>query len=211
MITGSENKFGSSGNLELGLVVVGKAINCLGILLEGFAELMEPDSAEIIMVSASGYQGEDICLGDCTDAANADNLPVLSADVIIENFPWECNEIGLQLLSPLRLLANGRQCSNFNFSLFARSLLRRVSSLAYYYADYKFDADFRRLSEIAGAVRCTVDDFSSESVKRSISGITGSGSFKGDFSELLPFLVLGSYLNAGKGAAYGMGKYKLMV
>lgn len=43
------------------------------------------------------------------------------------------------------------------------------------------------------------------------TGISGHGSFAGDIEELLPFLMLGTYVHAGKNAAFGMGAYELKI
>jgi len=43
-----------------------------------------------------------------------------------------------------------------------------------------------------------------------MAGLMGHGRFRGDFSGLLPFLVAGLYVHAGKGAAFGMGAYELV-
>jgi hypothetical protein len=43
------------------------------------------------------------------------------------------------------------------------------------------------------------------------SGITGYGTFEGDFSSLLAFLIIGSYVHTGKGSTFGMGAYTLTV
>lgn len=211
----SSEQIGTTDTIECGLVVVGRAIHCIDMLLKGFAEFLKRDSAdvtgEIIQVSASGYQGESTCLGDGTDIYHAANLQVLSAEVLQEWSPLDCSRIDIRLLSPLRFILNGRQCRRFDFSHFARSLMRRVSSLAYYYCDYSFNSDFKLLSGIADAVECIADNFCYESMNRPVSGITGSGGFVGELDELLPFLTLGRYLHAGKGAAYGMGRYELIL
>ena len=205
----------ATDTIECGLVVVGRAIHCIDMLLKGFAEFLMGDAAEvtgeIIQVSTSGYQGESTCLGEGTDIYHAGNLQVLSAEVLQEYSPLECSRIDVRLLSPLRLMMNGRQCRRFDFSQFVRSLMRRVSSLAYYYAEYSFESDFRRLASIADSIECSKDRFCYEQRKDSIFGITGSGSFNGNFEELLPFLTLGKYIHVGKGASYGMGRYQLML
>jgi len=44
---------------------------------------------------------------------------------------------------------------------------------------------------------------------KNLSGITGSGSFSGNMAEFQRILLFGEYLHAGKGAAYGLGRYHL--
>ena len=204
----------SSHILECGLVVIGRAIPCLEMLLEGFAQFLGGDpcleSGEIIRVASLDYQGACRTLGSSAHVTQPENLAVLSGAGLLESRPWGCSRLALRLHSPLRLAADGRPCTRFDFSRFARSLMRRTSSLAYYYGDREPDNDFRDLSRQAEAVVCRDDRFcygAPAGMGKKLAGIMGSGSFSGDFSGLMPFLVLGTLVHAGKGASYGMGCY----
>ena len=203
--------------VECGLVVAGRAIPHLEMLMKGFEGLLADDPRQpgrIVQVAARDYHGECRPLGNVASAARAENLPVLSAGAILEACPWECAGVTIRLLSPLRLLRDGRQCRQFDFSLFARSLMRRVSSFAYYYGECELETDFRQLSHLAGRVGCSEDRFRYGSMggcKQRAEGVTGSGGFVGELGDLMPFLVLGTYLHVGKGAAFGMGRYALIL
>ena len=41
------------------------------------------------------------------------------------------------------------------------------------------------------------------------AGLMGKGSFEGDLDPFLPYLFIGEYLHAGKGASWGFGRYRL--
>jgi hypothetical protein len=203
------------GILECRLVVIGQAIPHLEMLMEGFSKLLESDDcdvpADIISFGSLDYQGAMQILGNESGITRPEGLVVLSAEGLLESRPWEYACLAIRLLSPLRLLEDGRPLTRFDFSRFACSVMRRVSSLAYYYGESEFDCDFKELSCQADAVNCTEDNFCHATCgNRKMSGITGFGSFKGDFSGLMPFLVLGTYVHVGKGAAYGMGCYELI-
>lgn len=205
-----------SENLDCGLVVVGRAISFLEMLLEGFAQFLKavscPEPGEIMRVAAFDYQGEFRLLGNSARISQPENLAVLSAAGIVESRPWECSRLVIRLLSPLKLVADGHSCTSFDFSRFARSLMRRISSLAYYYGDCELVSDFRDLSCQAESVLSVDGGFfygTPAGMGKKQSGIMGSGCFRGDFSGLMPFLVLGAYLHVGKGASYGMGRYSV--
>lgn len=202
--------------IECGLIVVGSAIPHAGMLLEGLAKLLADESnpleGEMLQLASRDYQGTCVPLGRGACIEQAEYLVVLSADGLLERCPWDCSSMSVRLFSPLKLIRDGRQLARFDFSLFVRTLMRRVSSLAYYYGGSEFDCDFRRLASLASAVVCTDDHFFHNSVgggNRKLAGIGGEGCFSGDFSELMPILTLGTYLHAGKGAAYGMGRYEI--
>lgn len=200
--------------LDCGLVMVGRAIHHLDLLLEGFAELLAGDTctvpAEVIRISSRDYQGNVQALSNGSSITRPEELAVLSAEGLLHVRPWEGTNLGIRLQSPLRLFGDGRLLARFDFSRFARSVMRRVSSLAYYYGECEFDVDFKELSRQADSIICADDHFcQSTGGNGRISGITGYGNFCGDFSGLMPFLVLGMYVHVGKGAAFGMGRYEL--
>lgn len=201
---------GAAAEIECGLVVVGQVIPFIDMLLEGFGDLLSPLDAKVLQISTRDYQGMLHPLGDENGINCPDNLVVLSVRDLLESRVWTDTHLHIRLLSPLRLFADGHACHVFDFSRFARSLLRRVSSLAYYYEDREFACDYRELSRQADGVTCTDNHFIPVFGKnRKLAGITGYGIFRGDFSGLLPFLVSGAYVHAGKGASFGMGAYEL--
>ena len=202
---------GGSNEFECGLVVIGQAIPCLDMLLEGFSDILSPFAAEVLQVATRDYQGNIHPLGDGSGINCPENLVVLSSSDLLENRIWTDSDLHIRLLSPLRLFADGHLCHDFSFSRFARSLLRRISSLAYYYGACELDHDYKELSRQAEAVICTDNHFIPATDRnRKLSGLTGQGSFRGDFSGLMPFLIAGEYVHAGKGASFGMGSYELL-
>jgi hypothetical protein len=108
------------------------------------------------------------------------------------------------------MFEDGRLLDRFDFSRFARSLLRRVSSLAYYYGACECTTDFKELSCQVETVTCLENNFHLQAgAGRKMPGIVGHGRFQGDFNGLMPYLVHGTYVHAGKGASFGMGAYEL--
>ena len=203
-----------AGVLECGMVVVGRAINCLEMLLNGFKTLLtgkkSPLGSALLHTDARDYQGNRYPLENAGGLSQAGNLVVMSMEGILDSCPRECPDLTIRLLSPLRLVVQGRQLNLFDFSLFVRSIMRRVSSLAYYYCGYEFNGDFRALSSLAHTVVCREDHFVTVGDGSwKTAGIQGYGCFNGDLGGLLPFLMLGSHVHAGKNAAFGMGAYEL--
>jgi CRISPR-associated endoribonuclease Cas6 len=196
--------------IQCGLVVIGLAIPCLDMLLEGFAEILAPLSAEIVRVGTRDFQGIVHALREGCVINSPESLVVLSSHDLFESRIWTDTTLHIQMLTPLRLFDAGRLVREFDFSRFARSLLRRVSSLAYYYGAYEFNCEYKELSRQADAVVCTDDGFrlTTDRDRRTV-GLMGRGSFLGDFSGLFPFLLAGVYLHTGKGSAFGMGAYEL--
>jgi CRISPR-associated endoribonuclease Cas6 len=211
---------GARKEIECGLVVIGQAIPHLGMLLDGFAELLSgglsPVPAEVIQIACLDYQGSiQHVSGDHGFARSGnlvpENLLIASTEGLLESRTWDSSDLHIRLLSPLRLLKNGHPVGRFEFSHFARSVMRRVSSLAYYYGESGFGCDFKELSRQVDDVICTDDHFCYTNDKNSkLTGISGYGSFLGNFSRLMPFLVIGSYVHTGKGSSFGMGAYDVL-
>lgn len=198
---------------ECRLVVIGRAIPHLGMLLKAVEQIC-CGRFEIVQAAFRDYQGTRQYFnvaGGCTSVE--EHLVVLSAGGIMESRPWESSELEIRLCSPLKLIADGRQLTQFDFQLFARSLLRRISSLACYYGEGDLDVDYRCLSHQAAEINPVEMKFGythTPGGNRKLSGMSGSGRYGGDFGGLLPFLVLGTYLNVGKGASFGLGQYQLI-
>jgi hypothetical protein len=200
-----------AAEIECGLVVIGQAISYLDMLLDGFKDILLPLDAEVLLVGTRDYQGIVHPIGGVSGINCPDNLVVLSCQDLLENRIWMDSTLHIQLSSPLRLFKDGRLLHNFDFRRFAKSLLRRVSALAYYYGRYEFTCDFKELSRQADTVICTENHFSLSSGRnRRMAGLVGQGRFRGDFSGLLPFLVAGLYVHTGKGSSFGMGAYELL-
>lgn len=89
------------------------------------------------------------------------------------------------------------------------SLLRRISSIAFYYCYMELDLDFKWLSRQSQEICISKNGFSWVEWDKKISGIIGRGTFTGNMAEFQRVLLFGEYLHAGKGTAYGLGRYHL--
>jgi len=206
--------------LECGLVVVGPAIQHLDMLLNGFAELVSslasPHSAEIIQIACRDYQGTVQHSAVKENSARSmdpvpENLVILSTEGLLESCSWSGADLYIQLLTPLRLYEDGRPSDMFEFGRFARSVMRRVSSLASYYGESEYDCDFKEVSRQLEDVICVDNHFCyTHAVTGKLRGLIGCGRFMGDFSRIMPFLVIGSYVHTGKGSAFGMGNFTMV-
>jgi len=201
---------GSQAETECSLVVMGQAIACIDMLLDGFRDILLSFDAEVLRIGSQDYQGNVHLLDEGIRHNRPENMIVLSSNDLVDNFVMPNSDLQIRLLSPLRLFEDGHFVGRFDFSRFARSLLRRVSSMAYYYGAYEFTCDYKELSRQADAVVCVDENFTLVANKDlRIKGIMGHGSFQGDLCGLLPFLIVGEYVHVGKGSTFGMGAYEV--
>lgn len=198
-----------SNRMVIRLIVAGYAINALEMLLQGCISMLKSEKCSIEKITSCDYHGAETMLGSEQEPLRfRDSLVLLSSDSIVSTNVAHYSEsiMSLRIVTPLRLVSNGRLLHSFSFQPFFRSVMRRVSSIAFYYADYEFDCNYREISRAAEEIRCISGTFRFTSQPGClVHGITGSGELIGNFEWVLPFLTLGSYFNAGKGASYGSG------
>ncbi len=208
-----------SSSLELTVVVVGNAFNYLFLFHSAILQLIDSISdmcADNVPVITGIYSLDYQSGRHEIDFASPDNLNliVLSSREVMENTVVTEN-VRLILTSPLRLLSARSLLHGFDFNVFMRSQLRRCSSLFAYYGDGELDIDYAGLSSASDRVICSKNSirYSQPSWSQSTgnAGLLGTSEFRCLMPGMLPVLTLGSYFNSGKGAASGMGAYRIEV
>jgi len=105
------------------------------------------------------------------------------------------------------------------FPVLIRSLLSRISSLAYFYCDEKLNIDYKQMIEDAKKVEIQERhigwfDWERYSTRQQTSmklgGIVGRVSYTGDLNQFLLLIALGRYIHVGKGATFGLGRYEVL-
>ncbi len=136
----------------------------------------------------------------------------------LERQPCFGDSIELEIVTPLRLLRQGKPLFKVDFTAMFPYLLRRVTALLASYSWFELIADPGRLLALAKRVkslenRLTWNDWRTlnhEQGGQNLGGLLGHLRISGDeLTELLWILQLGSLFNFGKGAAYGAGQYCL--
>ncbi len=141
--------------------------------------------------------------------AALDRFFVLSLEGLEKSAILPADELRLTFATPLRIIKDGRPLRELSFSALVMSLLRRMSAIAFYYCYLDLDLDYKWLSRQSREIGISSNGFSWVEWDRNLSGIIGSGTFTGNMAEFQRILLFGEYLHAGKGAAYGLGRYHL--
>jgi CRISPR-associated endoribonuclease Cas6 len=199
-------------SVELSLVIAGEAISHLDLFLGAVKELTGSSERmggwRTVRNEAASEDGSRILIPSEGVGREFANLPVLSFDEFFSRSCGPCCSVTIDFLTPLRLLHKGVPLREMAFSALAGALFRRVSSLAYYYGGEELTHDFKWLAERSREIACSRSGLSWINRGGGLQGIEGSATFCGELTEFIPFLALGSRLNIGKGAAYGMGSYR---
>ena len=126
--------------------------------------------------------------------------------------------VRLRFLTPLRLVVDGDLCTDPQFYILARNLLRRLGNLVSFHCGQEADFPVGPLLDVAETVRLTErrtrwydwERYSKRQDKRmKLGGLVGELTYEGHLTEFLPLLVLGSWVNLGKGTSFGLGRYRL--
>ena len=201
--------------VEVALTLVGSAVHHAAVYLDALTLALSRFgpagryAAMPLKAVSIDYYGTRSLLWEQGEEMRDDHLVLLSMEGVQQTCTLSSEAVTLLINTPLRLMKEGKPLRELTFSPLVRHLFRRISALAYYYCDYEMDEDFRWLSERSRDVRCTAADFHWQDIRGSFSGILGSGTFCGELSEYLPFLLLGQFVQCGKGAAYGFGTFRL--
>ncbi len=198
---------------ELRIVIAGNAIQHASKFLSAIERMVDSVAAgcdktlEISGIWCLDYRG------GCREFSKiSQELVLLSAMEILQT-PFQSDVVKIYADTPLRLFNSGSIVHSFDFGNLLRSQLRRCSSFFAYYGEGELDLDYAFLSEAAENVTTLDSRFSFSKplwTKRiGLSGLLGSGEFTDLAEGVVPLLILGSYLNAGKGASYGFGVYRI--
>jgi hypothetical protein len=197
--------------LPLELVLVGSGSQYLKELLAHLEDLLDRDGLVVAegSVRLLGNPGQPALSLDPVPSDAAHPLIINDLDDLSAGYS-SATALCFTLETPLRLVAENRLTRRFDFSLLARTLMRRISSLAYHYCQHEFEVEYDQLSRLSAELE--VDDGEvrfHEGTGLATAGFLGSFTLRGDLQPLIPFLAAGTVCNAGKGAAAGYGRYLL--
>ncbi len=203
----------------VGLVIVGSAVNYVEIfhaallrVIEGVLSANLAPTDYVLRSYSLDYQ--DVRHVISIASSLSESVILLSGQHVLRN-TLHSDSVRLRLKSPLRMLINGSIAHHFDFAAFFCSQLRRCSSLCAYYGTEELVLDFVGLSQAARKVAVLEDEIQYTqplwSHRLNKAGLTGTAEYTGLIEPMFSLLLLGSFFNAGKGAAFGSGFYQVEV
>jgi hypothetical protein len=204
------NASADCANVDIGISIAGTSVNYLACFVDALniaLKSIEEESKlrlQIACVTSEGYDGTQTTLND-----NGDGLVILECDQLLTSTLENKDKIRVTVLTPLRLLHERSVLKNITFPYLVRPLMRRLSSLAYYYGGEEFSLDFNLLSRESEKIISDNSKVSWSVWSGYASGLIGDLTLKGSLHDYLPFLLMGEHFNIGKGATYGMGRLSL--
>jgi len=192
--------------VECALTLLGSAVQEAAAYIAAVGLLLKGMRAELLQVEAECPGGGRAPVTPGEQPA----LPLLGALDPAGLGPLAPDQVGLCFLTPVKLSHEGRLLKSFSFAQLARALMRRVSSLAYYYEGAEPPLDCRWLSQRSVAVETVHSDCRPVSWGGRPAGIIGSVRFSGELEPFHLLLQSGVATQLGKGASFGFGAYRLM-
>ena len=199
--------------IELLLTLTGPANNYLTVYIEATermfanAGLRRSVCSILLKVESAGYGAARSSVMERSGSMSEGQLQTLSLKGILETQVLPVDHATIIILTPMRILVEGKPTTELPFSPLIRSLFRRISSLTYYYGEDDSVLDYKWLSDQSRRVETVSDDFHWVNWGIRGGGIIGKGTFSGDMTEFHSFLLAGEYLHVGKGASFGLGRY----
>jgi len=127
--------------------------------------------------------------------------------------------ISVSFLTPTRLKYENQLTTDCEFHVFFRNLVRRIALLDYFHCGGEFPPERREFVDRARAVETVASDLrwvdwerysNRQQTRMRLGGFVGQVTYRGDFIDFLPYLLLGTYTHVGKGATFGLGGYEII-
>jgi CRISPR/Cas system endoribonuclease Cas6 (RAMP superfamily) len=201
--------------IEMGLTLAGPAANHVGSFLEavrimfGRWQARRQVVAVVAKVESADHLGNRAVIAEPWSGTPFDRLFFLSADGLDKSAILSHDAVSIEIVTPLRIIKDGRPLRELSFAALARSLFRRMSAIYFYYGGMEPELDYKWLSSRCASIGISSNEFRWVEWDKGLSGIIGSGTFTGDLTDFHQFLLFGEYFHAGKGASYGLGRYRL--
>ena len=147
--------------------------------------------------------------------------PVTGKELVLPYQRLSPSRVTLAFLTPTRLKHHQRLLKEAPaFHIVMRRLLDRLAELSLFYHNTPLALDFQAWKNHAEhirlvASRVTPYDWERYSnrqrTRMKLGGIVGTVTYEGALAPFMPFLALGEWLHVGKGATFGLGKYRILV
>lgn len=216
--------------LSFGLTLIGKGADFLPYFIYTFERLGERGGLgkgrgrfAVESVTWLSPEGQDVLIYD----SDSKTLRNTFRSITVHDLPsLHCAFSSLPLslctlhfLTPTRLVYAEALTAAPAFHMLMRTLLRRLSNLAYFHCGAELDLDFRGLISAAERIETVSSDLrwydwerysARQDARMKLGGVVGKVTYRGDLQPFLPLLRLGEIVHVGKGTSFGLGKYEIL-
>ncbi len=218
--------------VEFSLVLIGRAVEYLPYFLVVFRELGQEGfgirkdgkrgQAHLQLVTAvqpiTGAE-ERVYDGTSGRVHNVD-LVVRGEDLQQWSLGLPRHALTLEFLTMTRLQHEEHLVRVPHFHMLVRALLRRYSTLSYFYHGQAPDLDFKGLIARAEAVVTEPQTIkwvnwqrysARQKAAMNLGGLVGKVRYRGELEPFLPLLAFGWLVHVGKNSTFGLGQYRFIL
>jgi hypothetical protein len=226
---GASQPFAPGDRLGVNLTLIGRGIAYLPFFVAAIGKLARQGlgggqlpfrfvRAEVLDLDGAP-SGEIPC--DPFAIRDLPHRPATVADVLRHaaaagGAPWR--RASLELVSPLRLVTDGRAVRSVDMPVLMRAVLRRVSSLARAHCGNEPQVDYADLIRRSAAIRVRHEDrawrercrtSTRQHATMALGGLMGTLELEGDLQDILPWLLVAQHVGLGKGTSFGLGRFRV--
>ncbi|NOZ70139.1 MAG: CRISPR system precrRNA processing endoribonuclease RAMP protein Cas6 [Deferribacteres bacterium] len=226
---GTRRSYGPEEELIFGLTLVGRAIDYLPYFIYTFDELGRTgigkgrgkyrlQSVKTALPPAQPH-GEEIYSSGTGTMKPVAPSHITLASSLTRGRTGGSKLLTLNFLTPARIIYNRHLILELEFHILVRNLLRRLSLLYYFHCGGDPSAwDFRGIIEQAKGVKVRDRNLrwhdwqrysSRQETRMNMGGFTGDITFEGDIEPFMDIIRAGEILHAGKGTAFGLGRFSI--
>jgi hypothetical protein len=219
-------KYQGEQQLELGLILVGKAIDFLPYFIYVLNEIgkLGLGVGQVpyrLLAVVDGSQPDGPVVFDAQEQVLHENFRAITLDAFAAEQSAGLQKITLEFVTPLRMKRYGtylEDAERIHFFSILELLLGRIETLSVFHCGGQSVPNEQLLSD-ARHVQVTdkqmtfhyLERYSNRQQRKlPLHGLLGTMTFEGDLSPLLPLLQIGEYLHVGTGTAFGLGQYRLI-
>ena len=217
--------FGPGEKLELGLVLIGRAISLAPYFLAACREMgrggIGRGRARFRVERVLAEDPEDPrgrCVYDGDQDLLAPVVPPWSGEDLRRDGAGSIESVTLEFVTPTRLRQDADLVVRPEFTTLATALLRRVSVLAEVHCGVQPRVNAREILASAADVKVEESKLrwhdwerysARQDARMALGGFVGRITFGGPLGPWWPLLKLGEILHVGKGTAFGLGRYRI--
>lgn len=217
--------------LVLGLTLFGKALRYLPHFIFALERLGERGLGArrvrcVVSSVTSHANGREWVLYSAQEKTLRSSEPFENS-IVLPAQPREARQAGrsdgeltIELLTPLRVVYEGRLAAELPFQVLVRNLLRRLGHLSYFHCggDPSLVA-FREWIDLASGIKTVRQDLkwfdwerysTRQQTAMRLGGLVGRITFEGKLAPFRPLLEAGEITHAGKGTSFGLGRYLIV-
>jgi CRISPR-associated endoribonuclease Cas6 len=214
----TENLIPVGQTITFNLILIGRAIDYIPYFIYVFEEL-----GKIGIGKGRGkYKLQKVQVNEQTIYKKGilKKIPSQVLELPVKFKPSDKKDIlKIKIYTPVRIKYQRKFCSELDFHILIRNLLRRLTLLSFFHCSENSDIQYKEMIFHAENVRTLSSNLSwydwerystRQETRMKLGGVIGEITYEGDITPFMPYLRAGEIFHIGKGTSFGLGKYQII-